>query len=267
MMTLDQRLIETLHYIREHVKATPTVGLILGSGLGDFADSLRASTSLLTSDIPHYPPSSVEGHKGRLVFASVSGKEVLAFQGRVHLYESNSVESVLYPIYVAHRLGVETLLITNAAGGVNRSFAPGDLMVITDQINLTGEHITETQRAKPQRSSLYSNVLSLKAFSVAEAVGLTLKAGVYVGMKGPSYETAAEVEMVQRIGGDAVGMSTVLEASLAGAIGMEVLGISCITNPGTGISTNKLSHTEVTEVGNRVKSSFALLLTRILEAL
>jgi purine-nucleoside phosphorylase len=140
-------------------------------------------------------------------------------------------------------------------------------MVITDQINLTGEHITETQRAKPKRSSLYSNVLSLKAFSAAEAVGLTLKAGVYVGMKGPSYETAAEVEMVHRIGGDAVGMSTVLEASLAGALGMEVLGISCITNPGTGISTNKLSHAEVTEVGNRVKSSFALLLTRILEAL
>jgi purine-nucleoside phosphorylase len=267
MTSLDRRLTESLAFIREHTNARPTIGLILGSGLGDFTDTLQITASAATKDIPHYPVSSVEGHKGKLVFATLGRKEFVAFQGRVHFYESNSLDSVLYPIRIAQRLGVKILLVTNAAGGLNRSFAPGDLMVITDQLNLTLGQSASISDQRNSRKSLYTNRLVKLAIRVAEDVGVVVRAGVYAGLKGPTYETAAEVEMVHRIGGDAVGMSTVLEVSLASELGMEVLGISCITNQGTGIGRSKLDHAEVTEVGNRVKSTFERLVRAIVEEL
>lgn len=259
-MKLEHRIAQSVGFIREHARSRPKIGIILGSGLGDFADSLPAAHTISTSDIPHYPVSTVEGHKGKLVFAALGATPILAFQGRVHFYESNNLEPVLYPVRVAHELGIRTLIITNAAGGINRTFQPGDLMVITDQINLTLlRGFFELARHR-QQEAIYSPRLVDMAEEAAARSGIPLRKGVYAGLRGPSYETAAEIEMLTRIGADAVGMSTVFEAWLASALEMEVLGISCITNLSTGITSAKLSHSEVTEVGNRVKEKFARLL-------
>jgi purine-nucleoside phosphorylase len=266
-MTQSDHLANSLSYIRDRVSSRPEVAIVLGSGLGDFADALPGAIALSTADIPHYPKSSVEGHKGRLIFASIAGREILAFQGRVHFYESHSVETVLYPIRVAELLGVKTIVLTNAAGGINRSFLPGDLMLIADHINFTSETVPSKKDELQRSNPVYASRLLTLASTKAEELGIPLRSGVYVGLKGPSYETAAEIEMLGRLGGDAVGMSTVLESSFAASLGMDVLGISCITNLGTGIGTTKLSHAEVTEVGNRVKKSFARLLMGIIEGL
>jgi purine-nucleoside phosphorylase len=262
MTTEHVHVADSVHYIREHGGRSSDVALILGSGLGGFADSLHFSCSLSTSEIPHYPLSTVKGHRGRLVFADLAGKRVVVFQGRVHFYESNSVASTLYPVQIAHALGVSTLIVTNAAGGVNRGFTPGDLMLITDQINMSGHRVQRSQRF---HQPLYTQSLIQAAREAGKTLGIPIKSGVYVGLKGPTYETAAEVEMITRIGADAAGMSTVLEAEAASGFGMKLLGISCITNYGTGISTAKLNHVEVTEVGNRVKATFGSLLTELIK--
>lgn len=259
-MKNSSALRESVQYIREHVKQQPSVAVILGSGLGEFAESLGEGVSLPTSQVPHYPQSSVEGHKGRLVFGRIAGSSVLAFQGRVHFYESGDLSSVLYPVRIANALGVRTLIVTNAAGGINRTLTPGDLMLITDQMNLTFERLAIEDNPDYRVSVLYSPRLIEIAEAAAASLGIVVRKGVYVGLKGPSYETAAEIEMLSRIGADAVGMSTVFEVSLAARYGIEVLGISCITNLSTGITASKLNHAEVTEVGNRVKDKFSRLL-------
>ena len=260
----DSLLNASISFIREHAPVSPRIALILGSGLCDFSDNLPNRTSIPTSDIPHYPVSTVEGHKGKLVFAMLNEKPLLAFQGRVHFYETRDLEKVLYPIHVAHKLGIRTLITTNAAGGINRTFLPGDLMIIMDQINFTFERRAST---KPSLRQIYSADLIAKAEAAARMSGIQVKRGVYVGLKGPSYETASEIEMLTRIGGDAVGMSTVFESSVASSLGMDVLGISCITNLATGISPTKLSHQEVTEVGSRVKQTFATLVASTISLL
>ena len=264
MTVTDNQIKESVEYIRRHAPRAPRIGIILGSGLGDFVDSIQDRIEIRANDIPHYPRSTVEGHKGKLVFTSLAKRDLLAFQGRVHLYESGSPETVLYPIRVAYEIGVKVLIITNAAGAVNRSFSAGELMIITDHLNLTSERPTIQTKGKNQYYSPYSYRLIQKALAAGAETGIVLRSGVYAGLKGPSYETAVEIEMINRLGADAVGMSTVLEASLASELGMEVLGISCITNLGTGIGMNKLSHSEVTEVGNRVKKTFASLITCII---
>ncbi len=257
------RVSASVQFIREHTKLKPRVAIILGSGLGDFADSLPERTTISTEDIPHYPRSSVEGHKGKLVFAALDEVPILAFQGRIHFYETNDLRPVLYPIYLAHDLGIEFLIVTNAAGGINRTFNAGDLMIITDQINLTFARLVANRAERSVARSIYTHSLISLAEDVAVANRIAVRRGVYVGLKGPSYETAAEIEMLRRLGADAVGMSTVFETSLAASLGMRVLGISCITNLATGISGNRLSHEEVTEVGRRVRETFARLLTAI----
>ncbi|MBP1648793.1 MAG: deoD1 [Bacteroidetes bacterium] len=263
----DQQLIaESVCFIRGKTGQIPTVGLILGSGLGDFADNLPRPITLTAASIPNYPASTVEGHRGRLVFSTLdSGLTVVAFQGRVHFYESREVGTVTYPVRLAHALGVRTLVITNAAGGINREFSPGDLMLISDQLNLTSE-IAHPTLPHPVRISadVYDPQLRSMLAEMASSMGIPLHSGVYAGVKGPSYETAAEVEMIRRVGGDVVGMSTVLEARLAAALGMRVMGISCITNEATGIGGTKLNHEEVTEVANRVRHDFAQLLNGLL---
>jgi purine-nucleoside phosphorylase len=267
MVSFDQRIIQALKFIREQVQTSPKIGLILGSGLGDYAESLPDAISISTSSIPNYPTASVIGHKGKLVFAKTSGKDLVAFQGRVHFYESNDVESVLFPIHLAHQLGVRTLIITNAAGGVNRTFSPGDLMMISDQIDLTMTSLPQRKRFPRTERSPYDVRLFRQVLEVGQSNAIPFKSGVYVGLKGPSYETASEIEMIHRIGGDAVGMSTVLEASVAASLNLNVIGISCITNLATGITGQKLSHTEVTEVGNRVKERFSKLISTIIGSL
>ncbi len=253
-------LTASVRFIREHTRLSPRTAIILGSGLGDFADSLPEKLVIPTENIPHYPRSSVEGHKGKLVFARLGGTPILTFQGRIHFYETNDLVPVLYPIYIARELGIETLIVTNAAGGINRTFSAGDLMIITDQINLTFARFVGMAHQRPSLRPLYTPSLISIAEEIAVSNGITIRKGVYAGLKGPSYETAAEIEMLARLGADAVGMSTVFESSLAASLGMHVLGISCVTNLATGMSTTKLSHEEVTEVGKRVKEKFARLL-------
>ena len=255
---------ESTAAIREHISLHPTIGIILGSGLGDFADSVSSAVSLDTGSIPHYPKSTIEGHRGRLVFGSLAGKQLMLFQGRVHFYETGRMEPILYPVEIAHRLGVEILIVTNAAGGVSRKLSPGDLMVITDQLNLTFQHHRTVQEYD---EPLYDRKLIEVLSRVASEQGIALHSGVYVGVKGPSYETAAEVEFIHRIGGDAVGMSTIFETALASSLGLRVAGISLITNLGTGITPLKLHHGEVTDVANRTSQAFRSLLTAFIGSL
>ncbi len=269
MEAMQERVRSAADSILSRIGTLPEIGLILGSGLGEFAERLQQRLILPTSSIPHYPIGTVAGHKGRLVFARTeTGRPVIAFQGRIHFYECNDLSAVLFPIFIAHELGVKTLVITNAAGGVNRHFRPGDLMVIRDQINLTSESgLTPATRWGNVRRSLYDPDLVSLTLQTAQRLGMPVQCGVYAGVKGPSYETAAEVEMVHRAGGDAVGMSTVLEVRQAAALGIRILGVSCITNKATGIGTQPLDHSEVTDVAEQVKERFALLLSNVLLSL
>ena len=282
---ISVRIKESVKFIRSKVKLRPKVGIILGSGLGDFAEHFSNKKIIPNDKIPHYPRSTVVGHHGKLIFGKLGRVVVLAFQGRVHLYETGNLETVLYPIHIAKKLGIKVLIVTNAAGAVNREFKAGDLMVLTDQINLTFEnplanfHFSKTRsqrgedpapRAGPMIAEcvpwrlLYDIKLQQLMLRVAKEKGLSLQRGVYCGIKGPSYETAAEIEMIRRIEGDAVGMSTVNEVTLAVALGMRVAAISCITNLATGIAHEKLSHADVTEVAATVKESVSRLLKEVI---
>ena len=262
--TLEDNLKESIKAIRCQTKLKPKIAIILGSGLGEFAETISSSTIIDTQSIPHYPHSSVEGHKGRLIFGKIGKVKLLAFQGRVHIYETGNIETILYPIRVAHALGIKTLVVTNAAGGINKQFTPGDLMLITDQINLTFENPLVDQNKSTTSHQLYNKPMQKMIKTAAQEESIPIREGIYCGIKGPSYETAAEVQMIRFFGADAVGMSTVNEVSLANAFGMRVCGISCITNLSTGILDQKLSHKEVTEIANLVKGPFGRLLQAII---
>jgi purine-nucleoside phosphorylase len=251
---------DSVRFLRSKLPAPVDIALVLGSGLGDYAESLPRRLIIPSGGVPSYPRSTVPGHTGQIVFANLAGRNVIAFQGRMHLYECNDLSMVLFPIIVAAELGAGTLVVTNAAGGINRQFSPGDLMLITDQIDLTF-HAPGIPGKRQGTRDLFDPDMREHASRLAAVRGLPLRRGVYASVKGPSYETAAEVEMIHRLGGDAVGMSTVKEVALAGALGMKVLGISCITNKATGIGSSKLNHEEVTEVARKVKMHFADLLT------
>jgi purine-nucleoside phosphorylase len=251
---------DSVRFLRSRLPAPPDIALVLGSGLGDYAESLPHRLIFPSGGIPSYPRSTVPGHKGQIVFAELGGRNLIVFQGRIHLYECNDLSMVLFPIAVAAELGAGTLVVTNAAGGINRRFAAGDLMLITDQIDLTLQ-APGLPGDRGGKRDMYDTGLAEHASRHAAVQGLPLRRGVYAAVKGPSYETAAEVEMIHRLGGDAVGMSTVNEVAFASALGMRVLGISCITNKATGIGLSKLNHEEVTEVATRVKMHFANLLT------
>jgi purine-nucleoside phosphorylase len=264
-------LSKSIKYIASRISAKPRIGIILGSGLGDFGTRVSDPVVIPTAQIPNYPVSTVHGHSGRLIFGKIknSGREsseVLVFQGRVHFYESNSLERVIYPIEVASALGITTLLITNAAGGINRNFVPGDLMLIRDYINLTFENplVGKAIRASERITHYFDHDLMELAKRSARGLQIPIKEGVYCWTKGPSYETAAEIRMMEKLGADAVGMSTVPEVMTAVHLGMKVLGISCITNLSTGISQSKLSHDEVTETANLAKNNFTSLVSDIL---
>ncbi|MDD8016761.1 MAG: purine-nucleoside phosphorylase [Bacteroidota bacterium] len=265
---------ESLKYINSKISTKPKIGVVLGSGLGDFGTLVKNPQIISTKDIPHYPVSSVQGHSGKIIFGKIKfeGKEspeLMVFQGRIHFYETNDVQKVVYPIQIASALGVEILLITNAAGGINRKFESGTLMFIRDYINLTGENplIGNTvSNIVPNNITheVFDKALLRKAKSLASEHKIPTEEGVYVWTKGPTYESAAEIRMMGKIGSDAVGMSTVPEVILANHLGLKVLGISCITNMATGISPTKLSHAEVNETANRVKNNFTKLVSSIL---
>ena len=260
----------SVEYIKSKISTQPAIGVVLGSGLGDFGNQLIDKVSIDTKNIPHYPISSVEGHAGKILFGKIrlgsgTSADLMVFQGRIHFYESNDNDIVVYPIEVAHRIGIKTIIVTNAAGGINPQLSPGDLMFIKDYINATfespliGRKTNEIGRGR----SPFSHELLLMAQSIALENNIPFKEGVYCWTKGPMYESAAEIRMMANFGADAVGMSTVPEVIVAANYGMEVLGISCITNLATGLSSNKLNHAEVTEVANRVKHNFTELLSQI----
>lgn len=260
---MRQSIEESVQFILSRTTLRPKTAIILGSGLGDFGETLERKTIISTSDVPHYPRSTVEGHGGNVIVGTIGKIPLLVYQGRVHYYETGKLETILYPIMIAARLGIKSLLVTNAAGGIRKEFRPGDLMLITDQINLTFGSTGVYHPAKVRNRELYDPTLQKLISKVAKKEQVELRRGVYCGVIGPSYETTAEITMIKKIGGDAVGMSTVNEVSYAASLGINVGGISCITNYSTGISDLRLSHAEVTAVADTVREKFSHLLNGI----
>jgi purine-nucleoside phosphorylase len=256
--------------IRSKSSVIPDVAVVLGSGLGDFASSLPHQTSIPYGEIPNWPSSSVVGHEGRLVIGDISARTVAALSGRTHFYEGHDLRTVTFATRALGVLGVKTLILTNAAGGINTAFSPGDLMVIDDHINLLGSSPLIGPNDErfgvrfPDMTNVYSPRLRRIAYEVAASQHLTLRHGVYAGCHGPSYETPAEIRYLRLIGADAVGMSTVPEAIVARHMGLEVLGISCITNMAAGVLPQPLNHEEVLETAKRVRGEFLSLLNAII---
>ncbi|MGP0585720.1 purine-nucleoside phosphorylase [Paenibacillus timonensis] len=261
---------EAAEYIRSRSALTPKVGLILGSGLGVLADHIEQPVSIDYRDIPFFPQSTVEGHAGELLIGTVQGTAVVLMKGRFHMYEGYGPEMTAFPVRVMKELGVSTLLVTNAAGGVNTSYNPGDLMLISDHLNLTGRNPLvgpndeELGARFPDMSQAYSRRLRDIARKIAADKGVPLQEGVYAGLLGPTYETPAEIRMLRTLGADAVGMSTVSETIVARHAGIEVLGISCISNMASGILDQPLSHQEVMETTERVREKFLSLVLSII---
>ena len=257
-------------YLRKALDPVPDVAVVLGSGLGDFAEGLADPTVLPYAQIPNWPVSSVVGHAGRLVAGRVGARRVIALSGRSHFYEGHSMDVVTFATRVLGRLGVKTLLITNAAGGINQKFSSGALMIIDDHINfmgtnpLVGPNDDRLGLRFPDMSEVYSARLRRLAGEVAQPLGLALEHGVYVGVHGPSYETPAEIRAFRVLGADAVGMSTVPEAIVARHMRIDVLGISCITNMAAGVLPQPLVHDEVMETARRVRGGFIALLEGII---
>lgn len=264
---------EAVELIKSRSHFEPRVGLILGSGLGDYAEEFEQAVRIPYPEIPNFPQSSIVGHAGQLVFGLAEGVPALAMQGRVHYYEGYSMKEVTFPVRVMGFLGVKNLIVTNAAGGINKKFSQGVLMVIKDHINLMGtnpllgEHIPEFGQRFPDMTEAYDRRLRNIAERSAQEIGLSIATGVYAGLHGPSYETPAEIRMLRRLGADAVGMSTVPEVIVANQMGIKVLGISCITNMAAGILPKKLDHREVIETAARVRDQFIALLKTILPKL
>ncbi|MNZ94870.1 Purine nucleoside phosphorylase 1 [compost metagenome] len=272
--TLTKAMIqEAADYICSRGDVSPKVGLILGSGLGVLADHIEEAIQIDYKDIPHFPTSTVEGHAGELLIGTVQGTPVVLMKGRFHMYEGYDPELTAFPVRVMKELGVGTLLVTNAAGGVNTSYQPGDLMLISDHINLTGKNPlighndSELGPRFPDMSQAYSRRIRDLAKQVADKNGISLQEGVYAGLLGPSYETPAEIRMLRTLGADAVGMSTVSEVIVARHAGIEVLGISCISNMASGILDQPLSHVEVIETTDRVREKFLNLVLAIIPQL
>lgn len=270
-MGLYEQVQETVQAIRQRAGGlTPRVGIILGSGLGAFADSFERKVVIPYAELPHFPHSSVPGHAGRLVLGLVGGEPVVAMQGRVHSYEGYSSVQVAFPARVLCALGIRGLVVTNAAGGINSQFAPGDLMAITDHLNLsgwnalTGPNDDRLGPRFPDMSRAYAPSLRELLLQSAQRTQVLLRQGVYVMVSGPSYETPAEIRMFRALGADAVGMSTVPEVVAASHMGVPVVGISCITNLAAGVGDKPLTHEEVAETANRVAGIFSRLLTDFL---
>ena len=264
---------ETVAAITALTPEVPVVGLVLGSGLGAYADTFERRTVVPFDQLPHFPRSTVTGHSGNLVLGRAEGVAVAALQGRVHFYEGYSISQVVYPVRVLGRLGVRRLVVTNAAGGIDPAFRPGDLMLVTDHLNLMGTNpligpnLDELGVRFPDMSEAYDPRMREVALGGAGRLGIALRQGVYAGLTGPSYETPAEIRMLRGLGASAVGMSTVPEVIAANHMGIRVLGISCITNMAAGILPQKLTHQEVMDTTGRVRETFIALLGGILPSL
>ncbi|NLO99665.1 MAG: purine-nucleoside phosphorylase [Clostridiaceae bacterium] len=271
MVDTIERLEKTAHYIKSRIGYTPEIAVILGSGLGKLADYIEESMEIPYEEIPNFPRTTVVGHEGKLIFGTLKKRRIVAMKGRFHYYEGNDMDAVVFPVRVFKRMGIDNIIVTNAAGGVNTGFTPGDLMLITDHISLfcenplRGENIDELGPRFPDMSAIYDKELRKIALESAKKLGIDLKEGIYSYCKGPSYESPAEIKALRIMGADAVGMSTVPEAIVARHMGMRVLGISCITNMAAGVLDQPLDHAEVMETGKLAEKKFSGLVSDIIE--
>lgn len=269
-MMFYEKVKESADFIRERTDKMPSLGVILGSGLGSLVDIMEEKTVIPYPEIPNFPQSSVAGHAGNLVIGRMGKEIIIAMQGRFHFYEGFTMKEVTYPIYVMKLLGVKNLIVTNACGGINRAFVPGDLMLLTDYINMLGNNplIGENDERLgvrfPDMSEAYSLELLAKAEKTAKTLGIAYQKGVYAIFSGPCYETAAEIRAYERLGADAIGMSTVPETIVANYLGMKVLGIACITNMATGIAKEKHTHEEVVRIANESSSKLCAWVEKLL---
>lgn len=270
--SLYERAEHATRIIRARITVEPRVAVVLGSGLGGFADEFEDAVSIPYQEIPGFKQSTAQGHAGQLVIGNVDSVPILAMQGRVHYYEGYTLEEVTFPIRVFKLLGIKTLILTNAAGGINVELQQGALMVLSDHLNLMGANPLRGPNDErfgsrfPDMSAVYSPELQELVVEEARAIGVEVRRGIYGGLSGPSYETPAEIVMLRNLGADAVGMSTVPEAIVARHMGLEVLGISCITNMAAGLSDEPINHEEVMATGDRVRETFTALLRRIVSA-
>lgn len=269
-MGIFEKIQEAKDYINGRTALIPETGIVLGSGLGEFAGSVENKTAIPYEKIPYFKNVGVKGHAGNLVLGEVGGKKVAVLQGRYHYYEGHDIGDVVFPVRVISLLGIKNLILTNAAGGIDKNFTPGDLMVLTDHINLMGTNPLSGKNDErlgprfPDMSNIYNRKISNIIIEKGKMLDIDIRSGIYVGLKGPSYETPAEIKMLSIIGGDAVGMSTVPESIAARHMGVDVAGISCITNMAAGISKKPLDHKEVTETADKVKKDFIALLKRVI---
>lgn len=273
MIDLNFQYKNLIDEIKSKAPFTPELAIILGSGLGNFAERVDIEKTISTLNLPDYPKSTIQGHEGKIHFAYFAGKKLLLFQGRIHLYEGYSIYQCILPVFIAHKLNCPQIILTNAAGGINKSFKPGDLMLTTSfngialKKELTSLIGIASEEGRKNFHYMPSPNLNQKIKTAAKEEKIELKEGVYWYTKGPSYETPAEIKFLSKFGGDAVGMSTVHEAVYAGYLGMEAASISCITNYAAGLTSNKLSHVEVTETANLVQHKFESLIKKIIKIL
>jgi purine-nucleoside phosphorylase len=273
MIDLNFQYKNLINEIKSKAPFTPDLAIILGSGLGKFAERVNVKKTIVTSSLPDYPKSTIQGHEGKIHFAEFAGKKLLLFQGRIHLYEGYSISQCILPVFIAHKLSCSKIILTNAAGGINRSFTPGDLMLTTSfngimlKKELTSLIGLASEKGRINFHNLPSANLNKKIIEAAKEIKISLKEGIYWYTKGPSYETPAEIKFIANFGGDAVGMSTVHEAVYTGYLGIETSSISCITNFAAGLTDKKLSHDEVTETANLVQHKFEQLIKKIIQIL
>ena len=272
-MDTYQKLQEASNFLKKYTDKKPSIGVVLGSGLGNFTRELQVDQEIAYSSIPHFPVSTVEGHDGKLIFGSIAGKAIIAMAGRFHFYEGYSAEEVVFPIRVLKMLGVQTLLISNAAGGVNPQFKVGDLMIITDHISLAaknpllGKNDDRIGVRFPDMSEPYKKELVEKAKQIAKQQSISIKQGVYFGVTGPTFETRAEYKMIHILGGDAVGMSTVQEVIAAVHCGMDVFAMSVITDIGIREDDNVITHQEVLEAAQKAEPLFSTIFRELIKSL
>lgn len=272
MENIFAKMKEAVAYIESQTDIKPEFGLILGSGLGELANEIEDAVKIDYENIPNFPVSTVEGHAGKLVIGKLLGKSVIAMQGRFHYYEGYSMQEVTFPVRVMKGLGVHSIVVTNACGGMNKDFQPGDLMLIEDHLNMTGANpLIGPNEADfgprfPDMSRAYTHEYLKKAKEVAEKLNITVQQGVYAGVTGPTYMTPVELIMLRNLGADTVGMSTVPEVITASHMGQKVLGISCVTDMAIGEELEPLTHEQVMEVANRTKPKFISLVKEFLAA-
>ena len=264
-----EKIQETAAFLKGKMHTSPETAIILGTGLGSLADEITEKYEIKYSDIPNFPISTVEGHSGKLIFGKLGNKDIMAMQGRFHYYKGYSMKEVTFPVRVMRELGIKTLFVSNASGGTNADFEIGDLMIITDHINYFPEHPLRGKNIPygprfPDMSEAYSKRMQQIIKKEAQKLGIPLKEGVYLQLTGPSYETPAEIRMYRTCGADAVGMSTACETIAARHMGIEVCGISCITNLAAGMTSQHLNHQEVQQTADRVAEQFQELLTAII---